>query len=678
MDIYNEISSLKGVGPKFKEKLNKCGIFTILDLLLYFPRDYDFLHSELDLSVDFEKEKAILNCKAVAIEGTIRTKTNKRLTTIVFHHKNFVVKAIWFNQQYIVKSFKVGENYNLIGSFKKKGNKIEVVNPIIACEDATKGEIVPIYSLKGDLNNKVLVKYINSILDLIKIEENIPSEIIKKYKLCSLDKAIRNIHFPSNREDLKMAIDRLKFQELFTYSIKILAMKKKIKEGSQGIEFKMYTEELSELKANLPFKLTNAQSRAIKEILIDQKRNTPMNRLVQGDVGSGKTLVALIALFNVYKNGYQVAFMAPTEILANQHFLEAKKILDKFDVDIEILTGSTSQKEKARIKEKIKLGKEIFIIGTHAIIQDDVEFKNLGFIVTDEQHRFGVEQRNKLINKNKMADVLVMTATPIPRTLSLYLYSDLDISIIDELPPGRKPIETKLVDIKKREGAYRFALEEINKGRQVYVVSPLIEENDKLELNSVEKIYDELSTGVLSQVPMEILHGKMKPKEKDEVINRFKSNNTKVIISTTVIEVGVNVPNASVMIIENAERFGLAQLHQLRGRVGRGEYKSYCLLVANAKNDVTKRRMEIMTESNDGFYISEQDLKLRGAGEVFGMRQHGSEEFILADIVEDIKILKCANEEAKIILKSEDKESVKLRAEIRKNLERASNYICFN
>ncbi|MGL5615672.1 MAG: ATP-dependent DNA helicase RecG [Sarcina sp.] len=677
MDIYSEITTLKGVGPKVAEKLNKCGIFTILDLLLYFPRDYDFLHSELNLNLDFEKEKAILRCKAVAIEGTIRTKTGKKMTTISFRHENFVVKAVWFNQPYVIKTFRVGEDYNLIGNFKKKGIKMEVVNPIVACEDATRGEIVPIYSLKGDLNNKVLVKYINNILGEITIKENISEEIIDKYKLCYLDKAIRNIHFPSDRENLRAAIDRLKFQELFTYSVKILTMKQMIKNGSKGIEFKM-DKELSKLKESLPFTLTNAQSRAVREILIDQKRSTPMNRLVQGDVGSGKTLVALIALFNVYKNGYQAAFMAPTEILANQHFNEAKKILGAFDVDIELLTGGTTAKEKLRIKEKIKEGEPLLVIGTHAIIQEDVEFKNLGFIVTDEQHRFGVEQRSRLINKNKMADVLVMTATPIPRTLSLYLYSDLDISVIDELPPGRKPIDTKLIEMKKRESAYRFALEEIKMGRQVYIVSPLIEENEKLELNSVEKLYDELKGGVFSSIPMEILHGKMKPKEKDEIINRFKADETKVIISTTVIEVGVNVPNASVMIIENAERFGLAQLHQLRGRVGRGEYKSYCLLIANAKNDVTKRRMEIMTESNDGFYISEQDLKLRGAGEVFGMRQHGSEEFILSDIVEDIKILKCANEEAKILINSKDKNSEKLKTEIEKNLARSSRFICFN
>lgn len=677
MDIYSEVSTIKGVGIKLKEKLNRCGIFTILDLLLYFPRDYDFVHSELDLSTDFDKEKAVINCMAVAREGSIRTKTGKTLTTIQFRHENIKLVAKWFNQPYIIKNFTIGEEYSLMGTFKKKGDRMEVINPIVACVEAKTSEIVPIYPLKGDINNKVLVKLINNILSIVDIKDNLPQEMIKRYKLCSLDKAIRNIHFPNSRENLREAITRLKYQELFTYSMKIVMMRKQIKEKSNGIVFKM-SEELSALKESLPFALTSAQSRAIREILLDQKRESPMNRLVQGDVGSGKTLVALIALFNVYKNGYQVALMAPTEILANQHKLEAEKIFKDFDVNIELLTGSTTAKEKKRIKERIASGEPLLVIGTHALIQEDVEFANLGFMVTDEQHRFGVEQRSKLINKNKRADVLVMTATPIPRTLSLYLYSDLDISIIDELPPGRKKVDTILLDDKERIKGYNLALEEIKKGRQVYIVSPLIEENEKLDLNSVEKLYDELSNDVFSGIKIEILHGKMKPKEKDEIISRFKANETKVIISTTVIEVGVNVPNASMMIIENAERFGLAQLHQLRGRVGRGEYKSYCILVANTKNDVTRRRMEIMTESDDGFYISEEDLKLRGAGQMFGMRQHGEEAFILSDIAEDIGILKCANKEAKEIVKTENEINRKICMEISKNLERSTSYICFN
>ncbi|MDZ5041592.1 ATP-dependent DNA helicase RecG [Clostridium perfringens] len=677
INIYDDIGLVKGVGPKLKERLNKVGIFTVLDLLLYFPRDYEFLNDDISLNGDISDEKAILKCKVQSYGSSIRTRNGKTLTTINFTYNNLKVIGKWFNQPYIKRNFILGNEYNLMGKFKKVNNTLEVINPLIPCKEANKSEILPIYTLKNGLTNKILVKLINEILKNMIIKENLPDEIVKKYKLISLDKAIRSIHFPAGRGELQSAINRLKFQELFTYSLKIIMMKAHIKKENSGISFKM-SPLLKDLKESLPYTLTNAQSRTLREILLDQKRNIAMNRLVQGDVGSGKTLVALISMFNVYMNGYQTVLMAPTEILANQHYAEAKKYLDKFGVDIELLTGSTKEKEKKRIKEKIASGKEIMLIGTHALIQDDVELNNLGLVVTDEQHRFGVEQRSRLINKNKRADVLVMTATPIPRTLSLYLYSDLDISIIDELPPGRKPIDTMLVDMNQRMKAYNFALKEVEKGRQFYIVSPLIEENEKLNLNSVEKIYEELKNGIFKDVRIEILHGKMAGKDKDKIINTFKNGEIKGIISTTVIEVGVNVPNSTMMIIENAERFGLAQLHQLRGRVGRGEHKSYCILIANTKNDITRRRMEIMTESSDGFYIAEEDLKLRGAGEVFGMRQHGDEGFILANVVDDINILKCANHEAKLIVNNINEDNKKLCTEIMRGIERNSRYICFN
>ncbi|EOU2032369.1 ATP-dependent DNA helicase RecG [Clostridium perfringens] len=677
INIYDDIGLVKGVGPKLKDRLNKVGIFTVLDLLLYFPRDYEFLNDDISLNGDTSDEKAILKCKVQSYGSSIRTRNGKTLTTINFTYNNLKVIGKWFNQPYIKRNFILGNEYNLMGKFKKVNNTLEVINPLIPCKEANKSEILPIYTLKNGLTNKILVKLINEILKNMIIKENLPDEIVKKYKLISLDKAIRSIHFPAGRGELQSAINRLKFQELFTYSLKIIMMKAHIKKENSGISFKM-SPLLKDLKESLPYTLTNAQSRTLREILLDQKRNIAMNRLVQGDVGSGKTLVALISMFNVYMNGYQTVLMAPTEILANQHYAEAKKYLDKFGVDIELLTGSTKEKEKKRIKEKIASGKEIMLIGTHALIQDDVELNNLGLVVTDEQHRFGVEQRSRLINKNKRADVLVMTATPIPRTLSLYLYSDLDISIIDELPPGRKPIDTMLVDMNQRMKAYNFALKEVEKGRQFYIVSPLIEENEKLNLNSVEKIYEELKNGIFKDVRIEILHGKMAGKDKDKIINTFKNGEIKGIISTTVIEVGVNVPNSTMMIIENAERFGLAQLHQLRGRVGRGEHKSYCILIANTKNDITRRRMEIMTESSDGFYIAEEDLKLRGAGEVFGMRQHGDEGFILANVVDDINILKCANQEAKLIVNNINEDNKKLCTEIMRGIERNSRYICFN
>ncbi|MGL5649138.1 MAG: ATP-dependent DNA helicase RecG [Clostridium sp.] len=674
MDIYLGIDSIKGIGPKSKEKLNKVGIFTVLDLLLYFPRDYEFVNGNEDFKEIDESERKILTCVFKRFKGNIQTKNRKTITTLEFEYNGHIIEGKWFNQVYIKSKFKFNEKYNLLGKFKSIGNKLEVVNPIVSSNHSLKSEIIPKYALRGDLTNNFLVKIIGDILDNIEIKETFPKEIMEKYKFISLDKAIREIHYPKTKNGLEMAITRLKFQELFTYSMKLLLLKDSIKK-EVGIQYK-WTEKLKELKDTLPFPLTEAQTKVVRNILRDQNSTYPMNRLVQGDVGSGKTIVALIGLFNAYINGYKGVLMAPTEILATQHYEEASKIYKDFDIDVELLTGSTKEKEKRRIKERAKEEKPLILIGTHALIQDDVEINNLGLVVTDEQHRFGVEQRARIVGKGKKADVLVMTATPIPRTLALYVYSDLDVSVIDELPPGRKKVDTRFYEQNNREAGYNLARSEVDKGRQVYIVCPLIEENEKLELNSVEKIYEELKYGVFRGVEIEFLHGKMKPKEKDEIIGRFKDGETKVIISTTVIEVGVNVPNATVMIVENAERFGLAQLHQLRGRVGRGSHESYCILIAKAKSDKTKKRMEILVESTDGFYISEQDLKIRGSGEMFGRRQSGDESFILANIYDDMKLLIKARSEAEIVVKNNDYS--RLIEETEKNIENTGRYICFN
>ncbi|MBB6715132.1 ATP-dependent DNA helicase RecG [Clostridium gasigenes] len=676
MQVSIEISSLKGVGPKLNEKLNKCGIFTILDLLLYFPRDYEFIRANIAFEEIDGEEKQILSCRVKGFDNDIRTRTGKYISGIKFEYDGHIVEGKWFNQRFIKNSYKIGQNYDLVGKFKKIGNRLEIINPIIGCAQAKSSEIIPRYSLKGDLSDKILIKLINQVMADVIINDNLPKELIEKYNLIGLDEAIRSIHFPKGKVELENAVVRLKFQELFTYSMKLLLLKNKVR-SNDGIRFKL-VDELTDLKLSLPFNLTNAQTKVVREILNDQRSPYPMNRLVQGDVGSGKTIVALIAMFNVIKNGYQASLMVPTEILANQHYLEAKKLFEPFNIAIELLTGSTTAKEKKRIKERISSEEVIIVIGTHALIQEDVQFSNLGLVITDEQHRFGVEQRSKLINKGRRPDVIVMSATPIPRTLALYIYSDLDVSIIDELPPGRKKIDTKFFVDRDRNKAYDLALEEVGLGRQVYIVCPLIEENEKMDLNSVEKLYDELKDGIFRNTSIEILHGKMKPKEKAEIITAFKEDKTKVLISTTVIEVGVNVPNASIMIIENAERFGLAQLHQLRGRVGRGEYASYCVLLGNARSNTTKKRMEIMTESTDGFYISEQDLKLRGSGEVFGLRQSGDAGLLLADIYEDTEILKCARGEARILLESKEPMHMKTCSDIEKSIERWSRYICFN
>ncbi len=678
MDMSSELSSIKGVGAKTKEIFNEFGIYNVSDLLLHFPRDYENISTPKLIDEAIENEKIQIKAYAIDINRDVRTQNNKVITTVIFSDGNANFKAKWFNQPYMKNKFKPNEEVTLVGTIKTYRNERILMNPVILSENVViEKKITPIYPLKSGITNSMINKLIRETLRNITISENLPDSIIKKYKLCNLDEAIRTIHNPINSENLFSARRRLKFQELFTYSLKVLMLKEFISRDNTGISF-VISKELQLLKDSLPFSLTNAQSRVIREILIDQKKKVSMNRLVQGDVGSGKTIVAIISIFNVIKNGYQAAFMAPTEILAVQHFQEVSKTLEAFDINISILSGSLSAKEKKLVKEELKNGNIDIIVGTHALLEENVEFKNLGMVVTDEQHRFGVMQRSKLFNKGKNVDILVMTATPIPRTLALCLYGDLDVSVIDELPPGRQKIDTSYVNKNKSQDAYTFAGEEVKKGRQVYIVCPLVEESEELAVSSVEKTYEYLKETYFSEYNIEILHGKMPAKLKSEIMTRFKDGDIHVLISTTVIEVGVNVPNASVMIIESAERFGLSQLHQLRGRVGRGSSKSYCILIAETKNPITKKRMEIMKKSNDGFYISEEDLKIRGSGEIFGYRQSGENEFILADIVEDSNILRAANQEAKVLLKSDREEDVQIKNEILCKIEKTSKYICFN
>ncbi|SUY61553.1 ATP-dependent DNA helicase RecG [Clostridium sporogenes] len=648
MNVYSPITTLKGVGPKTKEQLEKCMIFNIMDLLLYFPRDYEFIDNYNKDKL--ANKKVIIKVQVENIKRDVRTRTGKILTTIIFNDGEKAIVGSWFNQPYIKNYFKVGEEYILQGSLREYRGNLTINNPQILknkyAEKVEERKIIPKYPLKGDLKNNLLIKLVNSALENIAIGENLPRWIIEKYKFISLDKSIRTIHKPENQKELEESIRRLKFQELLAYCLKIASLKEYLKTATEGIGFKV-SEETSDIIRTLPFKLTNAQNRVLEEIFKDQKKEKPMNRLLQGDVGSGKTIIALICLFNVIKNGYQGVMLAPTEILAIQHYEEALKLFKDFNLNIELLVGGVKTSLKKEIKEKLKKGEIDLIIGTHALIEDDVEFYNLGMVITDEQHRFGVMQRSKMLNKGRSIDTLVMSATPIPRTLTLSLYGDLDLSIIDELPPGRQKIDTYYVNDSYRKRVYNFALKEINDGRQVYIVCPLVEEKEELNLNSVEKLYNDLKADYFKEVEIAILHGKMKGKEKDAIMKEFKEGKIKALISTTVIEVGVNVPNATLMIIENAERFGLAQLHQLRGRVGRGKYKSYCILIAKVKNDIIRKRMEIMKSSNDGFFVAEEDLKLRGGGEIFGFKQHGSSNLLLADVIEDIHLLKIANVESK-------------------------------
>lgn len=679
MNVYSPITTLKGVGPKTKEQLEKCMIFNIMDLLLYFPRDYEFIDNYNKDKL--ANKKVIIKVQVENIKRDVRTRTGKILTTIIFNDGEKAIVGSWFNQPYIKNYFKVGEEYILQGSLREYRGNLTINNPQILknkyAEKVEERKIIPKYPLKGDLKNNLLIKLVNSALENIAIGENLPRWIIEKYKFISLDKSIRTIHKPENQKELEESIRRLKFQELLAYCLKIASLKEYLKTATEGIGFKV-SEETSDIIRTLPFKLTNAQNRVLEEIFKDQKKEKPMNRLLQGDVGSGKTIIALICLFNVIKNGYQGVMLAPTEILAIQHYEEALKLFKDFNLNIELLVGGVKTSLKKEIKEKLKKGEIDLIIGTHALIEDDVEFYNLGMVITDEQHRFGVMQRSKMLNKGRSIDTLVMSATPIPRTLTLSLYGDLDLSIIDELPPGRQKIDTYYVNDSYRKRVYNFALKEINDGRQVYIVCPLVEEKEELNLNSVEKLYNDLKADYFKEVEIAILHGKMKGKEKDAIMKEFKEGKIKALISTTVIEVGVNVPNATLMIIENAERFGLAQLHQLRGRVGRGKYKSYCILIAKVKNDIIRKRMEIMKSSNDGFFVAEEDLKLRGGGEIFGFKQRGSSNLLLADVIEDIHLLKIANVESKKIIDSNSEEDNKIKEEVKTKIKNNSKFICFN
>lgn len=670
-NLNKEIQFVKGIGPKRAEKLHKLNIFTLKDLIYYFPRQYE------DRSI-IKKISQLENEDKVSIKGiitkidTYSPRKGMKITRIDLRDDTGYIKMSFFNQEYITKVFKSGDSVLAFGKVKIENNFKEFIpieiehytnKPSATCK------IEPVYPLTYGLSNKELQGMIKSVLikEEFKVKEYLPKYILEKYKLCSIDFAVRNIHSPTNKESLKVALYRLVFEEFLILQLGLFYFKSGVNEAS-GIEFEE-KERLNDIIKSLPFKLTKAQTRALSEITEDMKSSKVMNRLVQGDVGSGKTVVALLALASAVLNGYQGALMAPTEILASQHYDSFKETLEAFNIKSELLVGSLTKKQKEIVLEKVKNQEIDILIGTHALIEDKVEFKNLGIVITDEQHRFGVRQRGRLSNKGDSPDILVMTATPIPRTLALILYGDLDISIIDELPPGRQPIETIAIEHKRRNEAYEnLVRNEVEKGRQVYVVCPLVDESEKIEATAAVELVEELKREFFSDLKVGLLHGKMRPSEKDEIMDDFKNRRLDILVSTTVIEVGVNVPNATLMIIENAERFGLAQLHQLRGRVGRGKHKSYCILIYNSKTEVCRERMAIMEESTDGFKISQKDLEIRGPGEFFGTRQHGLPELKVANIFKHIKILKQAQLEARYIIgqdrKLQQEENKKLKEEI--------------
>ena len=644
MNFKDDVKYVKGVGPNRVKLLNKLTIYTLEDLITYFPREYE----------DRSKPKKICdteNGEECLIEGIVTSKikeirTHRRNMTIyklIVRDETDSCELIWYNQSYLKKMFKIGETYKFYGKINKKIGTTEMLSPVYDVEGSNRntGKIIPIYPLTYNLSQNTIRKIIESGLELSKdqIEETLPEYILKEYKLLGAKDAIEQIHFPTEFKNFEEARNRLAFEELLTMQLLLLSLKNKYKNEEEGIVFNKNVK-MSDVINDLPFKLTKAQLRVLEEIDKDMENPKAMNRLLQGDVGSGKTIVAMISAYKAVKSGYQMAMMAPTSILATQHMVNFEKILSKYNIKCELLLGSTSKKKKEDILQRLKNGEIDIIIGTHSLLEENVVFNNLGLVVTDEQHRFGVRQRSTIASKGNNPDVLVMTATPIPRTLALILYGDLDISIIDELPPNRKKIDTYAVRKSMEDRVNNFIKKQIDEGRQAYIVCPLVEESEEIEAKSVLELAEKYKNEIFKDYRVEYLHGKMKPKEKDEIMKRFKSGEIDILISTTVIEVGVDVPNSNIIVIENAERFGLAQLHQLRGRVGRGEYKSYCILKYQGNSEIIRKRMQVMQDTNDGFIISEKDLELRGSGEFFGTKQHGIPEFKVANLFEDIKLLK--------------------------------------
>ena len=642
VDLNKDVKYVKGVGPNRIQLLNKLKIYTLKDLITYYPRDYE----------DRSKPKNICDCEdgeEVLIEamptGKIAEyrKGKMVISKLLVRDQTGTCYITWYNQGYLRNKFIPTKLYRFFGKVSKKGTRLEMNSPVFDEIEQTKntGKIVPIYPLTYELKQSTLRRIIENGLAEVqgKLEETLPEYILKENNLLNINTCIERIHFPEDFSDYNKSRERLVFEELLTTQLALLKLKNNYEREKNGIAFSKDAK-MSDVINVLPFKLTKAQLRVLEEIDNDMESDKSMNRLLQGDVGSGKTVVAMIAAYKAVKSGYQAAIMAPTAILASQHFESFGSILNQFGIKCELLISSISKKKKTEILEKLQNGEIDILIGTHAMLEENVSFKNLGLVVTDEQHRFGVKQRATIASKGKNPDTIAMSATPIPRTLALILYGDLDISIIDELPPNRKKIETYAVRKGMSERVNEFVRKQIDSGRQAYIVCPLVEENEELGLNSVIELEEKYKNETFSNYKVAYLHGKMKAKEKDEIMEQFKNGEIQILIATTVIEVGVNVPNASIMVVENAERFGLAQLHQLRGRVGRGEYQSYCILKFEGNSETTRQRMKVMCDTNDGFIISEKDLELRGSGDFFGTEQHGIPEFKIANLFEDMGTLK--------------------------------------
>ena len=652
------IQSIKGIGPTKAKLFKKLGLNTIEDLLGHYPRGYKD-KSEITKIQDLKPEDSYtVRVRTAGKAQESRTKSSLIITKLSVYDETGNLNVVWFNNRFIKTTFSDGDEVLMHGKIKRIGKDLVMETP--EYERVTTGDsvnlmrIAPYYSLTEGLTQKDFRKALYNALQHIneKLSDVFPEELRKKYGLSEINFCINNIHFPESIDKLELSRRRLIFEEFFMMQSGLIHVKRLNNEGKKGISFDK-VKEIQEFIEGFPFKLTSAQVRVFEEVSTDMEGTGIMNRLIQGDVGSGKTAIAALALYKCVRSGYQGIMMAPTEILAEQHMLTLVQLFKNTGIIIGLLTGRMSGKEKERILTEVLAGKIDVLVGTHALIQSTVNYNKLGLVITDEQHRFGVRQRALLSAKGDNPDMLVMTATPIPRTLSLIVYGDLDVSIIDEMPPGRKTVLTYFVDTAKKERLMNFVKKELDSGRQAYFVCPLVEESEKLELNSAVEYREEIEEQYFSRYKVGLLHGKMKSEEKNEVMESYRENRIQILVATTVIEVGVNIPNATIMVIEDADRFGMAQLHQLRGRVGRGEHQSYCILISDTKSEIAKERLKYMTKTENGFEVAEKDLEFRGSGEILGQRQHGLPGFKLADIFRDVKLLKLSKEAVEYIYEND-------------------------